>query len=710
MQTKIKEKLFLNSTSLPAKKEVKLASTNEKTNHIFIFDRSGSMSWTLRELIEDLIVQAQSLPAGATFTAGWFSGTGQFGWICKGLSVSENKDAIPAMLRKYNDTVGMTCYSDILADTQKVLDDLSAIATNNTLVFFSDGFPNQSVNSIISLCKALAPKVSSALLVGYGNWYGRDFMAGMAQALGGVLVHSSNIQEFSKSFASFREGSENLQPRVEFKVPTGAKEFITIIDGNGDVVFYPTDEETILVSPDAKQILYFTENAGKDSEFSEEFLLPAIYATARSASQVGNYTLALDLLAKIGDVKFIDQLNNSFVIGEYGKLEADLLEAITDENMRFVSGQKENYVPADDQFCGLELIEALVDDPTAVLLPKHKDFSYRPVSRGTKQVDDKVKFISSDNVEVGLRSVVFSSEKLNISIGVDVPGIVKLDKEANKLGLDEDFKAAKFNNYTLILDGKWNIEKLPLKNLSEQTYNLVKAEGLIESEEDGVVVLNLKRIPVINRKIAGSYTDLDRICEFLSGEILLEAKQKAFSSLYKEFPEDVREQIESFVKATPYSAEQIEYLAKFGIDRQGKFAPKKEQLPVRDVLPYTYFEFAVKGAASLPSLNAVTKKVAEKKKLTPREQLLFDAVSLYEKETASMKTEKQKALYLKESGNSLRKELFGIRKELNRAKFAAVLGKKNFKQMPKLDNGTHDYTYNGQVFQVKIDRDAKEEI
>lgn len=709
MYVKVNKSRYLVQDTLPKSKEVHLKSTKEKTNHVFIFDRSGSMGWTLRDLIEDLIKQAQALPDGDTFTAGWFSSQSEFGWICKGLSLTENRNAIPTMLRKYNDTVGMTCYSEILQDTNKVIDDLSAISKNNALAFFSDGYPNQSVNSITSICKGLAPKLSSVMLLGYGSFYGRDFMAGMAQSLGGILVHSSNISEFSKSYTSFREGSENLQPRVEYKVPADAKEFITTLDKNGYVVTHSIEDKTLYISPETTHILYFTEKEPKVKKFTHEALLPAIYAVARSASQLANYPLAIQTLGVIGDVKYIDAFNNAFTIGEYGGIEAELLDAVTDNNMRFVKGQRDNYVPSDDQFCGLQLLDALVNDPTAALMIKHPAFVYRSISRGTKAKNPDLKFQTNADAKIGLRSLVFSDEKLNVSLGANTFGTVALDADAPKHGLNQLFAAKKYNNYTIIYDGKWNVTDLPVVDLSPETKKLVHDNGLVVSE-NGVTVLKLTRIPVINRKIAGSHTDLNEVCDILKQELVLEGRQKAYKAIYSRVPEDIRKQIDDLVRPAAFNSEQVEYLSKFGIDKEGVFSPEKETLPVRDVVPYTMIKFAVKGFSSVPAIAKVEEKLAEKKKLTPSEQNVADALSLYSVETSNINSDKQKALYLKESIEQIRKDLFTLRSELNTAKFAVILGKTNFTQLPKLDNGDNSYEYQGLTYQIKLNRDAKEEI
>lgn len=710
MYTRIKDGLYLVSQPLPKSAEVKLTAKSDKTNHIVIFDRSGSMSWTLRDLIEDIIRKVQTFRDGDTFTAGWFSSQGEFGWICKGLSLTENRDVIPAMLRKHNYTLGMTCYSEILKDTQQVVDDLSAISKNNAVCFFSDGFPNQGTSNISALCKVLAPKVSSALVVGYGTWYGRELMAEMAQNLGGILVHSSNLQEFSNSYASFTEGSETLQPRVEFKVPKEASKFISTIDENGDVITHSVEEKTLYLSPTTKHILYFTESEPSKVETCIDFE-PFYYATARSASQFGDYNLAADLLGKVGDVRLIDMLTNSFTISEYGNVEAALLEAVQDSTKRFVNGQKDNYVPAEDQFCGLQLMEALVEDETAKLLVKHPEFSYKKISRATKPKNEALKLELPKDVGMAVSTLVWSSKMLNLSVGANVFGTLELDDKATGVGLDRLFKAKQYKNYTLIHDGKWNVTKLlPFTNLSDKTKQLLKEHDLIVSDVGGVTIVDPKRIPVINRKIASSYTDLDKVCDLLKKEASLEAKQKVYKEFFKRLPEHLQEQTKAFVSPSPYSPAQVEYLKDFGVNEKGEFSPESETLPVSDVIPVTTIEFAIEGFSSLPAIKKVEEKLADKKKLTVSEKAVFDAMEIYKSETAAMKTDEQKAVYLKQSTEQIRKDLFVLRSELNRVKFAVVLGKFNFTQKPKLENGNNDYVYNGTTYYIKLNRNAEVKI
>ena len=54
-------------------------------NHVWIYDRSGSMGWTLDRLVEDLAARANTIRAGDFLTLAWFSGPGHRNIILKAI-------------------------------------------------------------------------------------------------------------------------------------------------------------------------------------------------------------------------------------------------------------------------------------------------------------------------------------------------------------------------------------------------------------------------------------------------------------------------------------------------------------------------------------------------------------------------------------------------------------------------------------------------
>jgi tol-pal system protein YbgF len=88
---KINDTLFLTEQEVVKKgaKEVKVA---KGLNHIFIYDRSGSMYGLLDTLISDLKTRLRTVPVGDTVTIGYFSSPGEFRFPLKGLKISGKGD------------------------------------------------------------------------------------------------------------------------------------------------------------------------------------------------------------------------------------------------------------------------------------------------------------------------------------------------------------------------------------------------------------------------------------------------------------------------------------------------------------------------------------------------------------------------------------------------------------------------------------------
>ena len=149
-------------------------------NHIWIYDRSGSMYSLLSGLVRDLKDLSRSLKVGDTLTLGWFSSERDFNFMIKGFKITGDSDyaLLDKLLDQNSRTLGTTCFSDILADTKQVVQDLKIFSSTFALSFFTDGYPvvsnyNREVEAIFSAIKNLQGDISSALLVGYGYYYNK---------------------------------------------------------------------------------------------------------------------------------------------------------------------------------------------------------------------------------------------------------------------------------------------------------------------------------------------------------------------------------------------------------------------------------------------------------------------------------------------------------------------------------------------------------
>lgn len=706
--TKITDSLFLVEQPLAGSKP-ELTQVREKTSWFFIYDRSGSMWGKVDKVVEDFIREAQKLPDGDILNIGWFSSRNEFGWICKGLSVSENRDAIPSMLRKYNTALNMTCFSDIILDTKKVIDDQKAITKNVNMLFATDGDDNQDSSKVMTALAELASSIAVPVFVGYGEYYNRSRLAQMAQAVGGAFLHASDLQAFSQHLFNFRENSISVEPKVEIDLPVDAKDFLFTFTDKGQVSSYAT-EPKVYLSSGTKAVYYFSEKPVGELVAIEE-LTEAVYAGAIASLQAGNVIAALELLSSLGDVNFVNRINNSFTNEEYGGVEKRLSLAIEDKKARFLSGVKKGCLPDENAVCMLDLLEALRDDETAKFLPEHPSFSYKRIGRPSIPESGYPEFNRSSEVQTPTSSLVWNAERLNLSVLVSIPGTVELGDDAEAVGLNKSHDCKIYRTYTIIADGYKNVTKLPVVNLSETTFNLMRSATAIPSTEkydfDKVYVLDFNdSIPVINRAIAKKYTDLSVVFDLVLEQKRLEADNKTCNSVFKTFDESVQSAVLDVVKPTTFTDAQLQYLEKYGVSRDNSFNPPSKAAEPTDYYPVKLFTFDVEGVKSLPSLKDVVekleknKKAAKPKPLTPSQQLIGSAYENYLTSTDGQ-SDGVKAVWVKDRLERNRKELRKVNAEINRAKFAGILGKVTFDQIP-VPEPVNQVKYKDTTFLVEI--------
>jgi hypothetical protein len=207
------------------------------TNHVWVYDRSGSMYWTLERLVEEMIDHAAFLRAGDFLSVAWFSTEGEFNFPIKSMRVSPNVlDDLCNYLRQNNTTIGLTCFSEVLAETINVFTDMQMVNPGDSaLMFFTDGHPvvrNRAQERKRVLNTLGQMEVDRALFIGYGDYYNKPFMAEMAAACNGMLVHASELADYDLAAMKFikSSGSAYIEyylgefPRLAFVLNSGLVE------------------------------------------------------------------------------------------------------------------------------------------------------------------------------------------------------------------------------------------------------------------------------------------------------------------------------------------------------------------------------------------------------------------------------------------------------------------------------------------------------
>ena len=702
---KIKEDLYV--VQQVVKSKTPTVKKRLPVNHIWIYDRSGSMTWVLPELTEQLIQLTKKIPKGDSLSLGWFSGEGDFNFVFKGFKITEKSDyvALEKSIRNNSDSRNTTCFSEILAITETVIADLSVTSDIFSLHFFTDGYPvvsnhKKEIDNIFSAISKIKGKIHTAMFVGYGAYYNKDLMTQMAEKLGALLIHSSLIPEYSNSITKLVTLSENTEPKTELKTIIEDPICLFTITDQGTVLL-KDDNGSVFVTPQTENTYVYYVSASKpkkdwkqvkvvDVDFNDkkETLSKALYASALVLTQQMKTDVAMEIMGQVGDKNVIDDLTNAFTTEEYGATENSIAEKIHNELNRFTWGRVTNYLPPADAFCVFDLLNMLVSDSEAAFYPYHEKFDYERI--GAKSVSDSnyPTFKADARCACKFENLTWHESRLNISVLTKINGTIKLNnfegKKPKEYGFPEDYPVFIWRNYTFVKDGRVHTKKFYVTS-SEATYKFFKDKHLVVDDsfnDDKIYCLDISKLPSINRKIATGKTSATELCKLVMQEQQYKAKIKALKFLKDE---EFKEQV---IVKSPLKPEQIKFLESNGIvpDKEGLFQPPTTKEKQGDQYMAKYFEINIVGMSSLPPVKKVIEKLASKKNRTPVESLVEEGIKIHEEIKTSFKNKKLKLTWFETTIKDLQIEMKEIRVKILNTKFAIILGKKWFDEFTTRDN------------------------
>lgn len=646
--------------SYPVSKTISTPSVTAPKCRLWICDVSGSMTGYISAMTQDIIRQLDNCQAGDVLTVLWYSSEGLRGTIVKGIVVGENKAIIAKLLQQQMYARNLTCFSESLQDSVQHIADLSAFGYPWSLFWFTDGYPvvsnyTREVDAVYRALAQLQPLISDATIVGYGDYYNRELLARMAKALGANLVHADDLTAFSTGMQE-HIGNVSL-PRVKLTLQTDHELVFGL--GTGKIVIYPVTKQEAWVSP--VEVEVYGVGGAVESNISD---VAAHYAQAYITGLAGNLDRAIEILGRqIGDVYLVNRLSSAFTHAEIGTVLAEIEQAALRTDKRFLEGKKKNCTPVRDAFCLIQALEILERDPAARFHPD-AGFTYRRIGPETKAVADAPKFTRHPDQASPIK-LTWHGTRLNVSIQAMYQGEVETDAEAVWHGLSNPNPALQYRNYTIIKDGVLHTRKLPV-SISYTTFLAFQGGGLIKKTEhwqdkvDCIYVLDLARIPVMNRAMADSVKATD-MADLTLVELEAQANLKVLKYL-RDLLDPQKEQVVS-----QYNPDQQAYLAKFHVDYRGWYTPPVEKAEPTDWYDAKTFEIKVKGASSLPSVKEVLERVATGKKLNAVAEMLYAAYAVYKDKTLE---EIDAAI----SSNKL--TLADVRRDLNRARCAIILGQR----------------------------------
>lgn len=685
---KITDTLYLKTVDLPAEQ----ARVHTPVHHLWIIDRSGSMGWTIKPLIDDLIKLLSQVDLDDHITVGWYSSeNGQYGWLFENKTLQDQGEIVKK-LKSAAYTLGCTCFSEVLQDAFKRVPSWMDAPTVFNFMLFTDGCPVVSnyaneVQAIMNALQGMTEFVGTSILVGYGDYYNRQLMAQMAQIVGGSLIHAEQLSDLALPFRHLVDS--HLSARV-VDVPADTQYAFTIDRSN--ISLCPINNGKVSLQGEGDTVYLIT-----DKRDSTQVASTGVYASAYLLSKLMFPNQALQVLARLGDVGLYNKLYDSWTNAEFGEAENEILAAVTSVPTRYKDGKKVNCQPPKAALCLLQVLDMLESDEKTRIYVRHPKFSYKRTGVKREPLAEYPKFETNPLLGSELNGIVMHEERLNLSISVRIPGTVDLGDDAAKHGLARSYPTFEYRTYTIVKDGMLNVTDLVI-SASDATISIL--EKYLTDNKDGTWTLRCKKLPIINRKmveetqlLATDYADL------LYSQLQMQAGQKVLNSFIKALDpdKDIRKQDTFLTKET------VEFLESKGIGSNG-YSPKMTSGDVTDFYLAPSLSVKIDKMSSLPSANDVVEKIKSGKALTAREELLEPWIilaQLVDTSVPSIAIARHQA-----DLRGIKSTLRGVRQKIQERKFALLVGKRWFSDLSTREDAK--ITANKNLFTFTM-RDVKVE-
>jgi hypothetical protein len=613
-------------------------------NHIFVIDCSGSMCYDLPKIRTQMKNKLPSLlKQDDTVSLVWFSGKGEFGKLVEKIKVNDLNDLnrLNTAIDRWLQPMGCTGFVEPLQSVKELCN------TNDvySMMFLTDGCDNEwSRNQIINASEELATLLANAVFVEYGFYCNHQLLTEMADATNGAVVFAEDFDKYDPIFDGICK-RKITNKRIEVEVGTPVENFVWSC-GDAGAITYKVDNGKVYVPEDVDEVFWFTDES--DSTVTD---WKALYQGLSALALNRKSEFVRKQLSDIGDVALYNQYSNAFGKQNLYDFAEMLRKAGEDDTMRFTQGKQTGLQPKEDAYTVLNLLYDLKQGDAQVDMSK---LHYNRIGRATemsaelskketealtesiansssikeiKEYTDeavrlatersKMRFASSNSL-TKISSFSYNETRPNVSMLFNLKGTVGLPSDAPS-ALPHDFPTTIFRNYTVIKDGLLNIEQLPVV-VAQNVIDKLKLNGVpMKQESDGTTIIDLRSMPIINAKMVKSVN-----AQSLADAIHENMSLKASVKVYKGFLEEVNPAEKSQDIKARYGEECAEYLKSVGITDSG-FNPKTTLSKPTD--KYTSVEFAIKfkGLSTIPSYNALLKKLSTGKSLTVGEQLLKPA-------------------------------------------------------------------------------------
>ncbi len=532
---KVADKLYLVRHPVPHDKAPPAKPAEIPTDHIMIYDCSGSMSWDLPKIREQVKKKLpKMLKKEDTFSAIWFSGRGQTGILLEKEPVATLTDlaAVNKAVDRWLSPQGLTGFKEPLEKAIDLAGKLGGKGRVISLTFMSDGCDNQwPRGDILKVVEKLGPKVNSSTFVEYGYYADRPLLTAMAEKAGGTLIFAEDFDRYEPAFEAAMTKKVSGGKRIEVSIkgdPIGGFAYALI---DGDLMTFAASTGSVAVPENTTEVFYLSPSIigeqGHEvqsvSKAGTDKILDAAYAATSLFAVRMKPDVVFPLLKSLGDVRLIEQFGNCFGKQKYSAFMDEAKGLAFGNGKRWEKGWDPNKVPRDDAFTVLHVLELLQADHKARVLLDDSNFKYSKIGRGridtsadlteaeleelrkltdqlskekdvakikelnakiaafTENKNEALKFVTTPQSDgYPILKLTFNEDRPNISILTKKPGTIDLSKrlkDAPNKSITANFETYVYRNYALVKDGLVNVERLPVR-VSQDTYQKLTKEGV----------------------------------------------------------------------------------------------------------------------------------------------------------------------------------------------------------------------------------------
>ena len=636
-----------------ASDETVVASGPKRTHRIMVLDWSGSMSWHLDQLSDQVRQSVKAMPKDDIVTVAWFSGPNQNGVIVVGATPNEDVDKLLQNFRP----VGSTCFSEVLTSLTDVVSRFTGLVDQTVIDMFTDGQPvvpwgsQEEKAKSLGMVQHLAQELGVIAFntIGYGPYYNREFLNDLSNASEhGVLTHANNIEAFLGTVQHNMEVSRNFVKRtaevhsvegsdIVYLSPGKSARMTTneislsSLDADANFIFVAAPEEAIK----GKFVTVNEESfeVGKAESVDDETKQNFLYAYAAEAFRKGDHLKAVDILVNnLRDKALAAAAFNAFTTTEIGEAQNLITDAVHDVTKRYLDGKTgPGFMPAKDALCVMDVFTALINsEQSAYYVPFGKGTdSYERTGR--KATDNENRFTPDreEEVRAAVDELVWNKEKLNLSLRFTRKGKVKLNpRAADNVSLPHEVDSYIWRNHTFVKDGNVNVKNaeflLPLDLFNSLKERGVKLDSTGEPVEINPgsnnpvtyvrAVISFGKLPIINRTYIDQGNDPKELHAATTKIVRTEAAAKVVRALI----EKVMDSSATMAKTGAYqgyNAEQIRVLEEHGVRNDGSYGGVDVEVAKAedsDSYEARFINFTLKGASNLPSIEEMLEMKAGK--------------------------------------------------------------------------------------------------